>query len=419
MKVLLINTFESRGGAAVACRRLANALNKQGIEVNMLVMKKTSNDKMVTGVVEGKYKELLSKMTFLLERVQIYLINRFSKKNLFAVSTASIGIGIHNHELVKQADIIHFHWINQGFLSLGEIGKITTLGKPVFWTMHDMWPVTGICHHSRECDNYMRNCGSCMFLQKPGLNDISKKTFDRKKSIISGKNINFVACSNWLKERAKISAVNKGNLFNNIPNPIDTEVFCPGDIIEARKALNLPLNKRLLLFGALIASDKRKGIDYLVEATKLLADLKDDVELVFCGEVKEEFSSGFGLKSHALGYVSDPKLIVKMYQACDCFVIPSLEENLPNMIMESMSCGKPCVAFRTGGIPEMIKHCETGYIAKYKSAEDLSKGIRFALDIAGKQETIDANRNFILENYSEKAVAEKYITLYNKALHKS
>ena len=108
-----------------------------------------------------------------------------------------------------------------------------------------------------------------------------------------------------------------------------------------------------------------------------------------------------------------------MYQACDCFVIPSLEENLPNMIMEAMSCGKPCVAFRTGGIPEMINHLETGYIAEYKSAEDLSKGIRYALSIAGNQKTTDANRNFVLENFSEKAVAEKYITLYNKALHKS
>lgn len=419
MKVLLINTFESRGGAAVACKRLANALNKQGIEVNMLVLKKTSNDEMVTGVVNGKFKELLSKMTFLFERVQIYLINRFSKINLFAVSTAGFGISIHNHELVKKADIIHFHWINQGFLSIGEIGKIISTGKPVFWTMHDMWPVTGICHHSRECDNYLKNCGSCIFLQKPGLNDISKKTFDRKKAIICDKNINFVACSNWLKERAIISSVNKGNTFNNIPNPINSEIFCPGDMIEARKAFNLPLNKRLLLFGALIASDKRKGIDYLVEATRLLADCKDDVELVFCGEVKEEFSSRFGLKSHALGYVSDPKMIVKMYQACDCFVIPSLEENLPNMIMEAMACGKPCVAFRTGGIPEMIKHLETGYIAEYKSAEDLSKGIRFALSIAGNQNTTDANRNFVLENFSEKAVAEKYITLYNKALHKS
>jgi len=418
MKILIINTFETKGGAAVAGKRLSVALKKSGIDTTLLVCEKRTNDSNVVSIQKKGFKRYISLLNFFLERLDIFVSNKFSRQNLFAVSTASTGIDISKSEIVRNADIIHIHWINQGFLSLKSIDKLVKTGKPIVWTMHDMWPVTGICHHSRECTNYAEKCGDCMFLQNPDKNDLSYKVFKKKKKYLRNKGIRFVACSEWLKKRAELSKIVKGNYITNIPNPIDTDIFCPGNKTVARKRFGLPENKKLLLFGALIASDKRKGIDYLIEATRLLEDLKNDVELVYCGEIKGELPSEFGLKAHSLGYVSNLNDIVSMYQAVDCFVIPSLEENLPNMIMESMSCGIPCVGFKIGGIPEMIQHHETGYVAEYKSAADFAQGIRYILSRSEDDDFKNANRAFVLNNYSETAVTNKYFDIYQSCLKK-
>jgi len=413
MKVLLINTFETKGGAAVACKRLAIALQKQGADVTMLVRDKTTTDKFVESIVSSSILKLYSKFSFITERLQIFRTNRFKKNNLFAISTASCGFKIHNSPQVQEADIIHLHWINQGMLSTSEIGKLAKLGKPIVWTMHDMWPMTGICHHSGDCIRFMEGCGYCKFLTKPSTHDLSYQVFRKKKNAVCNSNIQYVACSQWLRNKTEKSLLLTGNQMTNIPNPIDTDFFVPGDQLKARQELSLPTDKKLILFGAAIVSEKKKGIDYLIKSTNLLTDLYNDVELVYFGKVKDEISEAFGLKTHPLGYMSDMNAIAKMYQAVDCFVTPSLEENLPNMIMEAMSCGVPCVGFETGGIPEMITHLDTGYIAQYKSAEDLATGIRTILAKSGEDTFKKAARAFVLANYSESIVVEKYLKIYN------
>jgi glycosyltransferase involved in cell wall biosynthesis len=418
MKVLLISTFEAKSGAAVAAKRLMHALNANGVDAKMLVRDKITSDPLVSSTANSSYKKVFSKFAFLAERLQIFIANKFSRNNLFSVSTASTGFSILNNPLVKEANIIHLHWINQGFLSITEIDKLTKLGKPVIWTMHDMWPITGICHYSRGCNKYLQNCGFCPYLQKPANKDLSYQILQKKKKFIVDAGIHFVACSQWLRKQAEISSLTTGNFITNIPNPIDTLRFTPGDKRAARVALNLPQDKKLLLFGALIASDQRKGLEYLIQATNLLADLSDEVEVVFCGEVKENITLSFGLKAHALGYISDPDLMVKMYQAADCFIIPSLEENLPNMIMEAMACGIPCVGFEIGGIPEMIIHKQTGYISVNKSAEELAIGIRYVLNRSEDTDFRQTNRDFVLGNYSEFAVADRYLQLYSEAINK-
>jgi glycosyltransferase involved in cell wall biosynthesis len=416
MKVALINTYETKGGAAVACKRLAIALQKQGLEVTMMVRDQSSSDPFVYPIAHSPILKAKGYLAFILERWQIFLYNRFERKNLFTVSTASTGLSLHTNPKILEADIIHLHWINQGFLTLNELRHLFQLGKPVFWTMHDLWPVTGICHYPGQCHYFRESCGNCHLLKSPSSNDLSRKVFQQKKNRYKGLDIHFVACSNWLKQEAMTSALNPGHTFQNIPNPIDTTWYHPGNQLEARINLGLPTHKKLILFGAQIATDKRKGIDYLIQTTNLLSDLKDEVELVHFGQIKEKMAEVFGLHTHALGYISDPETVVTMYQAADCFVIPSLEENLPNMIMEAMACGVPCVGFDTGGIPEMIQHEHTGYIARYKSSEDLAKGIRWVLSKNNDLQFKQAVRQSVLEKYAEPIVAERYIKLYQEAL---
>ncbi|HET9570524.1 MAG TPA: glycosyltransferase family 4 protein [Bacteroidales bacterium] len=413
MKILIISTSERIGGAAVAAGRLMHALQANGMEASMLVRDSDALNPSVKTVSDS----ILKKIPFLFERLTIFIANRFRKKNLFEVSTANFGFDITKRPEFKEADIIHLHWVNQGLLSLKNIRQVVESGKQIVWTMHDMWPLTGICHYSGECHRFDSDCGNCPLLLKPVENDLSRRIFLKKERIYLNAGIQFVSCSEWLLQQVRTSKLVQGNPLSQIPNPIDTDLFQPGDVVQARQKLGLPLNKKIILFGAYSITDQRKGIRYLIEATHQLADLKDRVELVFCGVEKQELIDVIGLNTRSLGYISDQSTMVSVYQAVDCFVIPSLEENLPNMIMEAMACGVPCVGFRTGGIPEMIIHGETGYIADYKSSEDLAKGIR---SMVSPEETPFRKtvRSFVLEHYSENAVAEKYRQIYEKKIHK-
>lgn len=400
MKVVIINTSECIGGAAVAAGRLGKALKQSGIQVEKLVRKGT----------------WLNRFRFYWERLIIFLYNHLNRKNLFAVSIANTGTDLSGYPSVRDADIIHFHWINQGFLSLKDIEALVKLNKPVVWTMHDMWPCTGICHHARDCEKFQTECESCFFLKSKGK-DLSTFIFDKKLSLYKDANITFVGCSRWLSDRAKKSYLLRNKTVLSIPNPIDTKVYHLMDQGTARELLGLPLGKRLLLFGALNVTDKRKGIDYLIEALRKIE--KQNVELVVFGQVKDDIRGLFPVPIHSMGYLSDESKIVALYNAVDMFITSSLEENLPNTIMESMACGTPCVGFATGGIPEMIDHCVNGYVANYKDASDLANGIRWILEHMDRQALSEACVKNVQENYTEEVIVMKYLSLYQNILYKN
>lgn len=399
MKIVIINTSERTGGAAVAAERLSKALKKSGIQVDKLVRKDT----------------WLNRFRFYWERLIIFLCNHLNRKNLFTVSIANTGTDLSEDSLVKEADIIHLHWINQGFLSLRDIEKLVKLNKPIVWTMHDMWPCTGICHHARDCEKFQTRCESCFFLESKNK-DLSTSVFDKKLSLYKNANITFVGCSQWLANRAKKSYLLRGNTVLSIPNPIDTEVYHPIEQGMARELLGLPSEKKLLLFGALNVTDKRKGIDYLIEALNIIE--MQDMELVVFGQVKDDIRGLFPVLIHSMGYLSDESKIATLYNAVDMFITSSLEENLPNTIMESMACGTPCVGFATGGIPEMIDHCVNGYIANYKDANDLANGIQWVLENKDRQSLSDVCVKKVRENYTEEVVAKRYMALYKELIQR-
>lgn len=400
MKVVIINTSECIGGAAVAAGRLGKALKQSGIQVDKLVRKGT----------------WLNRFRFYWERLIIFLYNHLNRKNLFAVSIANTGTDLSGYPPVRDADIVHLHWINQGFLSLKDIEALVKLNKPIVWTMHDMWPCTGICHHARDCEKFQTECESCFFLKSKGK-DLSTFIFDKKLSLYKDANITFVGCSRWLSDRAKKSYLLRNKTVLSIPNPIDTKVYHLMDQGTARELLGLPLGKRLLLFGALNVTDKRKGIDYLIEALRKIE--KQNVELVVFGQVKDDIRGLFPVPIHSMGYLSDESKIVALYNAVDMFITSSLEENLPNTIMESMACGTPCVGFEIGGIPEMIYHMRNGYVANYKDASDLANGIRWILEHEDRQALSEACVKNVQENYTEEVIVMKYLSLYQNILYKN
>lgn len=415
MKVLIVNTSERTGGAAVAANRLMKALINHGVKAKMLVRDKESDSLTVTELS----RSWRLRWNFLWERFVIFVRCGFSRKHLFEIDLANTGTDITRLREFQEADIIHLHWINQGMLSLSGIRKILRSGKPVVWTMHDIWPATAICHVTLGCRNFTTRCRSCRLLGNSQGDDISTTIWQRKLRMLEGENIYYVACSRWLENEAKASALLKGHKVTSIPNPIDTHIYNRYSKEEARQRLGLPQDRRLILFASQRVTTPNKGMDYLIEACRLLGDrtkCQTPYEVVILGGHAEELVELLQLKAHPLGYVNDERRIVDVYNAVDVFVLPSLSENLPNTIMEAMACGVPCVGFKVGGIPEEIDHKRNGYVADYRNAEDLARGIRWILE-ESDYEALSRNAiQKVAHNYSQQNVALRYAEVYQQAM---
>ena len=412
MRVLIVNTSDRSGGAAVAANRLMMALNNHGVKVKMLVRDKISDSLTIVALP----KSPLLHWNFLWERFVIYCRLHFSRKHLFEIDLANTGSDITCLPEFQEADVIHLHWINQGMLSLGTIRKILRSGKPVVWTMHDIWPATGLCHVTLGCRYFTSVCHQCRLLPGGGSdNDLSTSVWRKKERMLDGESIFFVACSRWLAGEAKASGLLKGQKITSIPNPIDTHVYKAGDRMEARRRLGLKEDRQYILFASQRATNENKGMDYLIEACRQLHDLPQVTVLILGGHA-EEVAPQLSLDAVPLGYVNDERRIVEIYQAADVFVLPSLSENLPNTIMEAMACGLPCVGFRVGGIPEEIDHKRNGYVAEYRNACDLANGIRWVLTSAKSDELSRDCVRKVTQNYSQQSVALRYIDVYEQAM---
>lgn len=401
----------------MAANRLMEALNNNGVKAKMLVRDKETNSITVVGLPQGT----ATRWHFLWERWCIFRRLRFSRRHLFEVDIANTGSDITKLQEFREADVIHLNWINQGMLSLSGVGKILDSGKPVVWTMHDLWPATGICHYARTCQAFRTGCRNCRLLPSGGsANDLSARIWRRKQELYRRGSIFFVACSKWLCDQAKHSALFVGQRVESVPNAIDTRVFCPKDRHEARLQAGLPAERRIILFVSQRVTDERKGSSYFIDAIDKLVEqhpeMKADTGVAILGGHSEEIASRLALPAYALGYVNDEKRIVSVYNAANVFVLPSLEDNLPNTIMEAMACGVPCVGFNVGGIPEEIDHRLNGYIAEYKNSADLAQGIHWVLDEADGTSLSRAAVNKVLKNYSQRNVALRYIDIYHRAM---
>ena len=418
MRVLIVNTSEKTGGAAITASRLKEALINNGVKAKMLVREKETDNLSVVGLAPSWHL----KYNFLWERFRIWNTNGMSKEHLFDIDTGLCGTDITSLREFKEADVIHLHWVNQGFLSLNSIGRILHSGKPVVWTMHDMWPFTGICHYARECENFVNECGNCPLLKNPKPNDLSNRSLLRKERLLSQANVTFVACSRWLADQASQSHLLRGLKVTSIANPINTQTFRPRDKETARHNCRLPLDKKLILFSAYRTTMPIKGLKYLTDACKLYneahPEMREQIAVVAVGKDTDQIANLFPYPVYPMGYVEDENRMAAIYNACNAFVIPSLQDNLPNTVVEAMSSGVPCVGFKTGGIPQMIMHKENGYLAEAGKAEDLKRGLEWIFGDCDYNAICRNARTFAVNEYSEHNVAMHYIEVYNTLLNK-
>ena len=418
MKVLVINTSEMAGGAAIAASRLTDVLNRHGVEARLLVRDKQSDRATTVQLPSRGWQGLKLRWAFLWERGRILLANRFRREGLWSVDFGIGGASIVGRPEFEEADLIHLHWVNQGFLSLGELRRILRSGKPVVWTMHDMWPCTAVCHHARECDRFHAHCHSCPQLQHPSRRDRSFWVFDRKASIYPEGNLTFVGCSRWIASEAQKSRLLAGKEVVSIPNTYNHRAFHPGEKEPARRRFTLPQKLKLLLFACQKVTNPRKGLDLLLEALRSpqMRQWQGSLALVVVGQMSEELAATISLPIYRQGYLDDEEDMAELYRAVDIFVTPSLEENLPNTIMEAMACGTPCVGFDIGGVPEMIDHRQNGYVARYREADDLAQGLNFVLDDVRRPALAKAAAEKAAKTWNEETVAAQYIQLYERLL---
>ena len=413
MRVLIVNTSEATGGAAIAASRLMEALKSNGVKATMMVRDKHTSQITVSSVGS----KWMMALRFVWERLIIFLSMGMKKQNIWQVDFANAGADITKTDEFKNADVVHLHWVNQGFISLSGIKKILDSGKKVVVTMHDMWYFTGICHHAAQCDKYKTECKDCLWLKGKLLGrDWANHVFNKKKKIYENSKITFVGCSKWMKEKAESSALTCRNEVVAIPNPINTKHFAPMDKAEQRKKMRLPDNRKLILFGSRKVTDPYKGFSQLVEACNILVKnypaLAENITVVVVGSNSAEVKNALPLDVVTVDYVDDERQMISLYNAVDLYVTPSLQENLPNTIMEAMACAVPCVGFNVGGIPEMIDHKQTGYLAKYKDSNDFAEGIVWALQPENYGLLATKSREKALKEYSESHIARLYTQIY-------
>jgi glycosyltransferase involved in cell wall biosynthesis len=414
MKVVHLSTYHTFGGAAIAALRLHHALLAAGVESSLLVQETERPEANVEGFYEGFIEKKLAFARFVAER--LYFASQEKDKTVrFHFSPLWAGADVSTHSLIQQADVIHLHWVNFGFLSLRSLEKLFALGKPVVWTMHDMSTFTGGCHYSRDCERYLNHCHHCPYLRKPAAHDLAFRVFGRKKQLFTNAPLTLVSPSKWLAALAQKATSTQHLDTFSIPNLIDIQHFRPHNKKEAKQKLGLTPTKKWILFAGVNTQDPRKGFAYFKEAIGLLKNNADQWGVVVFGKSDSDMMVELGLEVKNLGSIPSHK-VVGVYQAADVMIVPSLEDNYPNTIIEAMACGTPVVGFDTGGIPEQVLHLETGYVAQLQSAEDLAKGIQFVLQNPDYEQLSTRNHQLIAQRNAPNKVVNQFLHLYQKLM---
>ena len=415
MKIASLSTFDNQGGAARAAYRLHQGLNRIGVESWVLCQSKFSQDPKAIGAkTSSGIEQAKTGLRLTLDQLPL---KRYKGKSKQLFSPHWLPSNISDRVERLNPDLLNLHWISAGYLKIEALAKFK---QPLVWTLHDMWSFTGGCHYNEDCDKYTANCGACPILSSTKETDLSRQIWQRKHKSWEDLNLTIVTPSRWLGDCAKASSLFGDRRVEVIPYGLDLETYRPIDRTTARNLLKLPQDKQLVLFLSLNAtSDRRKGFQLLQPALQQLSNSgwQDKLELMVVGASQPENPPDLGFKAHYLGIMRDDLTLALAYSAADVFVAPSIQDNLPNTVLEAIACGTPCVAFKIGGMPDMVEHQANGYLASPFETEDLARGIGWVLEDGDRLQNLStfargkAEREFALE-----IQARRYQTLYQEIL---
>lgn len=409
MKVAIVNHSDMQGGAAIVSLRLVHALQEAGVDARMLVIDRQSDDALV-GVMGGKRR---NKWNFLAERLGVFVRNGFRRDTLFKIDTGSHGINIATHPWVKDADVVCLNWVNQGTLSLKGIKQLAQSGKPIVWTMHDMWNCTGVCHYSFECERYKDRCHSCPLLETKG-DDLSTKIQEKKRKLYEQVPIHFVAVSHWLAECCSQSKIMGNSHLSVIYNAFPINDFDYQRLSGEIK--NIPSDKKIIVMGARRLDVEVKGFKELIETTQYITQnkpgLASKIHLVLYGDLHDKsLLDKIEVPCTYLGSIGSTEQLSQLYRHSDIVLSTALYENLPGTLIEGQASGCLPVTFGKGGQADIVEHLKTGYIAEYKDPESVAAGIEWAIEANISREFLHSE---VERKFAASKIAQQYIELFKQ-----
>jgi glycosyltransferase involved in cell wall biosynthesis len=411
LKILIISTSDIYGGAGIAAHRLHQSLLLQGIESKMLVQNKMSDNYSIETTNISRIQKNIPKLRSAIDGLPV----RFYKhRNKTPFSPSWLGFNDIADQINKiNPDIVHLHWICGGMISIEHLSKIKS---PIVWSCHDMWPFTGGCHYDENCNGYKTSCGKCPVLKSDVSNDLSNKILNKKLNSYSKiENLTVIGSSKWIEQCAKQSILFKDRKILNLPNGIDTQLFNVINKDIVKNIFKIPKNKKVILFAAMnLLEDPRKGSKELFIAINEL-DVRDTI-FVIAGSSPPEKELKLKYPVYFIPPLRDEISLPLMYNIADVMIVPSLQENLANSIIESLACGVPVVCFDIGGNIDMVEHKKNGYLAKELDTTDMAIGIKWILENENYDKLSYNARKKVLDDFDSTVITKKYIDMYQEII---
>jgi len=410
MKVVSLSTYSHAGGAALAAARQHKALLAAGVDSSLLSLHDGGDGRGFYVFDDAERVAIERRRADLVEAFGVRLNRTQFSDTWFSLPLVSTGIA--NAPLVRQADVIQIHWASQ-MVSVNDLAMLTALGKPVIWTLHDEWAYTGGCHYTGGCDQYLVGCENCPQLRAdpvgvPGAIHRARCALSQSRQGV------IVTPSQWLGERSSGSPALNHWPHAVIPNTVDTEIFHPRLRNVGRDRLGVESETKCVLFVADAVGEHRKGLDVLIQAIERIeaeSSIGDGIVFIAIGTPSQQLSQTAGLRVFEHTPVEEE--IASLYAAADVVVLPSREDNLPNIILEAFSCGTPVIGSRVGGIVDFVREGESGWLVAPDDGEALERAITDSLLDASKLEMIGRRcRQLAEEEFAYSVVAERYISLY-------
>ncbi len=419
MKVIHLSTSND-GGAGIAAYRLHRSMLELGIESEMLVLCSKNSDPTVK-VINTVTRPCLGPGPGISPH---FYVHEQHRKNLMdqhplrdpnedIFNDASSEVVLEDLSVLRNADIINLHWV-AGLIDYARIAH-TLHGKKVVWTLHSMYDFTGGCCHAHECLKYTKECTECPLLGTHCF-DYANHIFRQKYYGIQALDVTAVCPSNWLMQCAVQSAIFAGKSIHHIPNGIPLDIFKPMESKTIRDSFGIPADRFVILFGAFNAANKLKGFQFIESALKLIPqEICDKITVLGFGSASERILSALPCEVKGLGSICDEQNLAMIYAMADLFVMPSMAENLPSSIIESIACGTPVVAFRIGGIPDIVEHKVNGYLAAPFKPEEIAEGILWCRN----NQTLllpDICASTVRYKFNGRTQAMRYVSLYQNLL---
>ncbi len=409
MKIAVLSTHDLKGGAAMSAYRLHHGLRARGHDCTMFVQSKSGSDSSVRTEADPLHR-IINQVRPGLDRLPLYPSR--------ASESYSTGLFRNRRTLATvqafRPDVVHLQWVNGGFFSLADLAR---MNLPTVWRLPDWWLLTAGCHLPYDCERFQTDCARCPHLQSGWL-DRSAWMLKRKSVQVNAlKNIKFVAPSRALAADAARSKTLGGADVRVIPNGLDLSLHRPLDKGFARRALNLPPEKKIVLFGAVNGRhDPNKGYDWLIQA---LAQVAQQSSVPFSCVA---FGSEAGVERHgdlvveSVGVLRDQQSLNLLYNAADLLVVPSYQESFGQTAIEAMAAGTPVVAFQTTGLLDIVDSGINGYLAQKFDVNDLANGIQIVLEHPEPSALSGQARSKVEREFDIKQVVGRYLDLYQEVI---